>query len=131
MPVAESAPILQNLMKVDGLMLASTPPVSTASKSPSSSPATAAPMAAIAEAQAASQTKLGPWKSNRLATRPAMMFESSPGIVSSQISGKLAPTPERNSRSMAPRTASGSARKLGARVSSRAYSGSIRRVAVR
>ena len=68
-------------------MLRSMPPAITASKSPWISPSTAEFVAAMAEAQAASITKLGPRKLNRLATRPAMQFDSSPGIVSSVISG--------------------------------------------
>ena len=61
-PVAESAPILQNFTNVAAPMLRSIPPVTTASKSCAINPSTAAIMAAIAEAQAASQTKFGPWK---------------------------------------------------------------------
>jgi hypothetical protein len=86
-PVAESAPILQNFTKLDAPMLRSMPPVMAASNSWFTSPSTAASMAARADAQAASTTKLGPCRSNRLATRPAMTLPSSPGMVSSVISG--------------------------------------------
>jgi len=55
-PVADSAPILQNLTNALTPMLRSTPPVTTASYLPSASPPTAASIAAIADAQAASTT---------------------------------------------------------------------------
>jgi hypothetical protein len=90
----------------------------------------AAPIAAIAEAQAASTTKLGPWRSNRLANRPAMMLASSPGMVSSVISGRRWPTPACSSPAIAERTAAGRAAKLGAAASSWATSGNDRRRAV-
>jgi hypothetical protein len=53
-PVADSAPIAQNLMKLDAPLLRSIPPVMTVSKSPSFNPAIDASIAAIADAQAAS-----------------------------------------------------------------------------
>ncbi len=56
MPVAESAPIAQNLTKVEAPMLRSMPPVTTASYSPSIRPSIEESIAAIAEAQAASTT---------------------------------------------------------------------------
>ena len=55
-PVAESAPILQNFTKLVGPMFRSRPPVSTASKCPATRPSQAALIAARAEAQAASVT---------------------------------------------------------------------------
>ena len=71
-------------------MLRSTPPVIATSNSCASSPSTVASIAASADAQAASVVKLGPWRLNRLATRPAMQLPSSPGIVSSVIAGSQA-----------------------------------------
>ncbi len=85
-PVAESAPILQNFTNPSTPMFRSMPPVTTASKSWAWSPCTAALRAANPEAQAASVVKLGPRRLNRFATRPAITFESSPGMVSSVIS---------------------------------------------
>jgi hypothetical protein len=54
LPVADSAPILQNFTKVEAPMLASMPPVRTASQSPARKRSTAASSAAIADAHAAS-----------------------------------------------------------------------------
>ena len=85
-PVAESAPILQNFTNASTPMLASMPPVTTASYWCSTSPRTAVSSAASPEAHAASVVKFGPRRLNRLATRPAMTLASSPGIVSSVIS---------------------------------------------
>jgi hypothetical protein len=87
-------------------------------------------MAASAEAQAASQAKFGPWKSNRLAMRPAMQLASSPGMESSVISGSRAAIRSWVSRARVSRTASGSAVKDGASASARAYSGKKTRSAV-
>ena len=56
MPVAESAPILQNFTKVEAPMLRSMPPVTATSKSFCDQPSTAELIAAIAEAHAASHT---------------------------------------------------------------------------
>ena len=89
-PVAESAPILQNFTKVDGPMFRSTPPVRTASQCPPASRSIAASTAAKVEAQAASVMKFGPRRFRTFATRPEMMFGSSPGIVSSVIGGSIA-----------------------------------------
>ncbi len=85
-PVADSAPILQNFTNAATPMLRSTPPVITASDWCACRPALAADIAASADAQAASVVKLGPRKLNSAATRPAMMFASSPGMVSSVMS---------------------------------------------
>ena len=79
---------MQNLMKPLTLLLRSTPPLSTTSYWWSSSPPMAAFMAARVDAQAASVTKFGPRKLNRLQTRPAITLDSSPGMVSSVISGE-------------------------------------------
>ena len=123
-PVADSAPILQNFTNAPMPILRSIPPVTTASYCPSLSPSAAAVRAASPEAQAASVVKLGPLKLNRFATRPAMMFASSPGMVSSVISGNWL----RNDRVVSARTASwvapGSAANAGERTSSRVNSGS-------
>ena len=72
-------------------MLRSMPPVIATSKSFSISPSTAELIAAIADAHAASTTKFGPWKLKILAIRPAMQLASSPGMVSSVISGRSFP----------------------------------------
>ncbi len=88
-------------------------------------------MAAIAEAQAASTTKLGPRKLNRLARRPATQLPSSPGMVSSFTPGSHSSRFWWSSPSMAPRTSSGSEAKLPARSSSRRSSGYMRRMTVR
>ena len=108
-PVADSAPILLNLMNDVGPMLASTPPVITMSKAPSRSPSTAAVMAAMDDAHAASVTKFGPCRSNSDATRPAMMLDSSPGMVSSVMAGKRPSTPARSWSDRARCCSSGSA----------------------
>ena len=65
--------------------------------------------AAMADAQAASVVKLGPWKLKTAATRPAMMFASSPGMVSSLMIGKCARTRSIVSSTIAVFTFSGSA----------------------
>ena len=90
-----------------------------------------ASIAASADAQAASVVKLGPWRLNRLATRPAMQLPSSPGIVSSVITGSQASKLACSSPSIVERTSAGSAAKLAARSSSRARSGNMIRSAVR
>jgi len=59
-----------------------------------------------------------------------MMLASSPGMVSSVMSGKRSATPARNSRSIASRTSAGRLRRLGEPASSRAYSGKSSRQAV-
>lgn len=129
-PVADSAPILQNLTKTPAPMLLSTPPVTTASYWPSARPSAAALSAASPDAQAASVVKLGPRKLNRFAIRPAMMFANSPGMVSSVMSGDRA----RNDRVVSAMTASlvlaGSDEKAADRESSRVNSGSRIRVVV-
>ncbi len=89
-PVAESAPILQNFTKASTPMFRSTPPVTAASYWWSTSPRTAASRAASPDAQAASVVKFGPRRLNRLAIRPAMTLDSSPGIVSS-VMGRVLP----------------------------------------
>ena len=86
-PVAERAPIFENFTNEFVPMLRSTPPVIAASQWPATSMSTAASRAANVEAQAASAVKFGPRRLSTLATRPERMFESSPGIVSSVISG--------------------------------------------
>ena len=129
MPVADSAPILQNFTYPVASMLRSTPPVTAASKSPACSPRMAADIAASPEAHAASVVKLGPRKLNRFATRPAITFASSPGMVSSVISSNPARNEARVSASTASRTGSGSAANDGAAHSSRANLGNwIRRL---
>jgi hypothetical protein len=85
-PVADSAPILQNFTNAATPMLRSTPPLTAASYWCACRPDTAADMAASPEAQAASVVKFGPRRLNTAATRPAMMLASSPGMVSSVIS---------------------------------------------
>ncbi len=67
--------------------------------------------------------KFGPRKSKRLATRPAMTFASSPGIVSSVISANRDRYPLRVSWMIAARVASGSMVNDGADASSRNASG--------
>jgi hypothetical protein len=59
-----------------------------------------------------------------------MMLDSSPGMVSSLITGQRPATPDRISSTTARRTSSGSAAKLGARLSSWAYSGNMMRAEV-
>ena len=88
-------------------MLRSIPPVTTASNSCSTSPSIEASIAAIAEAQAASTTKLGPRRLNRLETRPARQLPSSPGIVSSVTGGSHPSMFECSSRAIASRALSG------------------------
>ncbi len=122
-PLGDSAPMAQNFTKLDTPMLRSTPPVMAASNSWATSPSIVASIAAIAEAQAASTVKFGPWRLKRLAMRPAMQLASSPGIVSSVIAGSRASRLPCSSPSMAPRTSAGSAAKLSACASSRASSG--------
>jgi hypothetical protein len=113
----------QNFTKLDTPMLRSTPPVTATSNSRAVRPSIAASIAAIAEAQAASTVKFGPCRLKRFAMRPAMQLLSSPGIVSSLISGSHASRFPCSSASMAARTSAGSAAKLPARSSSRASSG--------
>jgi hypothetical protein len=86
-PVADSAPILQNFTNAATPMLRSTPPVTAASYWCEARPCAAAHTPASPEAQAASVVKFGPRKLNRLAIRPAITLASSPGMVSSVISG--------------------------------------------
>ncbi len=88
LPVALSAPILQNLTKMLAPMLRSTPPVSTASTWPAVNSSTAALIAAKLEAQAASVMKLGPRRLSTLATRPETMLGTSVmgGMVASMRS---------------------------------------------
>jgi hypothetical protein len=112
-------------------MLRSIPPVIATSNSFASRPSTVASIAASADAQAASVVKLGPWKSKRLATRPARQLASSPGIVSSVITGSQSSKLACSSPSIFERTSAGSAAKLAARSSSRARSGKRIRSAVR
>ena len=131
MPVADSAPILQNFTKVDAPMLRSMPPVTATSNSCSTKPPMDASNAAMADAQAASVTKFGPWKSNRLAMRPARMLPSSPGIVSSLMGGSQASMFACSSASTAARTPGSRAANDGAFSSSRASSGKVMRSAVR
>ena len=88
-PVAESAPILQNFTNASTPMLRSRPPVTTASNWWSARPVTAELSAARPEAQAASVVKFIPRRLNRFATRPAMTFASSPGMVSSVMAKTL------------------------------------------
>ena len=88
MPLGDSAPMAQNFTKLDTPMLRSTPPVMATSNSCAARPSIVASIAAIAEAHAASTVKFGPWRLKRLAMRPAMQLASSPGIVSSVISGR-------------------------------------------
>ena len=80
-------------------------------------------MPASAEAQAASVVKFGPRRLNSAATRPAMMFDSSPGIVSSVIVGRPETNPWRASALIAPWTSAGSAANEGELASSRSNSG--------
>ncbi len=87
-------------------------------------------IAARPDAQAASVVKLGPRKLNRLATRPAMMFASSPGIVSSVMPGVSAANDLCASAMICSRMFSGTAWKLGALRSSRANSGNWIRMLV-
>ena len=111
-------------------MLRSTPPVTTASNWCWTSPSIEAARAASVEAQAASTTKLGPCRSNRLATRPAMQLPSSPGMVSSVIWGRCAPMRSCISAMIAARTSAGNARNDGAPARSRTVSGKATRRAV-
>ena len=129
LPVALRAPILQNLMKLLAPMLRSTPPVSTASQCPWVSNSTEALMAARAEAQAASVMKLGPRRLSTLAMRPETMLASSPGMLSSVISGNLLAARSRHCAKIASRTAFGNCWNSGACSSKWAYSGkAIRRL---
>jgi hypothetical protein len=130
-PVGESAPIAQNFTKLETPILRSTPPAIATSNSRSVSPWTAASIAAIAEAHAASTVKFGPWRLNRLAIRPAAQLASSPGMVSSVTSGSQASMFALSSRSIVARTSPGSAAKLSACSSSRASSGKVIRRVVR
>ena len=121
----------QNLMYELALMLRSIPPVIATSNSCVIRPSTVASIAASADAQAASVVKFGPWRLNRLATRPAMQFPSSPGIVSSEIPGSQSSIRARSCCSIVARTSAGSAAKLSVRSSSRASSGNMIRSVVR
>src|SRR5664280_818649 len=82
------------------------------------------------DAACASVVKLGPRKLNRLATRPAMMFASSPGIVSSVMPEVSAANDLCASAMICSRMFSGTAWKLGALRSSRANSGNWIRMLV-
>ena len=112
-------------------MFRSTPPVTTASKSPLTSPCTAADVAARPEAQAASVVKFGPRKSKRFAIRPASTLDSSPGMVSSVIACSWARNPSCHSPRIAARASAGSAANEGARSRSRRNSGNWMRNDVR
>ena len=130
-PVAERAPIFENFTKEFVPMLRSTPPVITASQWPATSMSTAASRAAKVDAQAASAVKLGPRRLSTLATRPERMFESSPGIVSSVISGIRARTTSVHRERIALRTSAGRSRNSFASRSRRRYSGNEMRSVVR
>ena len=130
-PVAESAPILQNFTKPCTPMLRSMPPVIAASYSWLASPWKAAEVAARAEAQAASVVKFGPRKSKRFATRPARTLASSPGIVSSLMSGSWARKCSCHWERIPVRTSAGSAAKEGVCSRSRRSSGNWMRSDVR
>ncbi len=80
-------------------------------------------MPASAEAQAASVVKFGPRRLNRAATRPAMMFDSSPGIVSSVMVGRPETNRSRASARIAAWTSAGRAANDGDAASSRSNSG--------
>src|SRR5688572_20225159 len=67
-------------------------------------PLTACESAASEAAQAASTVKLGPFRLKVLAMRPAITFESSPGIVSSLIVHKPALKLESTSAAIAARS---------------------------
>ena len=92
---------------------------------------TAASRAANVEAQAASAVKFGPRRLSTLATRPERMFESSPGIVSSVISGIPFATTSCQRERMALRTSAGRSRNSFASSSRRRYSGNEMRSVVR
>ena len=130
-PVAERAPILQNFTKPLTPMLRSTPPVTTASKSPLASPCTAMVVAASPDAHAASVVKFGPRKSNRLAIRPASTLDSSPGMVSSVMSSSWARNRSCHSARIAERASAGSDAKAGVCSRSRRNSGNRMRSEVR
>ena len=112
-------------------MLRSTPPVITASQWPATSMSTAASRAANVEAQAASAVKFGPRRLRTFATRPERMFDSSPGIVSSVISGIRFVTTSFQRERMALRTSAGRSRNSFASPSRRRYSGNEIRSVVR
>ena len=92
---------------------------------------TAASRAANVEAQAASAVKFGPRRLSTLATRPERMFDSSPGIVSSVISGIPFRTTSCQRERMASRTGAGRSRNSFVSVSRRRYSGNEMRSVVR
>ena len=131
LPVALSAPILQNLTKTLAPMLRSTPPVITASTWPEVSSSTAALMAAKLEAQAASVMKLGPRRLSTLATRPETMLGSSPGMVSSVMGGMTASSRSNHWLRIASCTAGGSCLNSVADSSALRYSGNWMRMVVR
>ena len=131
MPVALSAPILQNFTKLDGPMLRSTPPVRTASQWPSTSRSIADSIAAKLEAHAASVMKFGPRRLSRFATRPLMMLASSPGIVSSVMGGSRLSRAWCQRDRMAVRTSKGRSRNSATPVSALWNSGNITRRLVR
>jgi hypothetical protein len=112
-PVADSAPILQNFTNEAAPMLRSIPPLTATSYWCETRPWVADQTAARPDAHAASVVKFGPWKLNRFATRPAVTLASSPGIVSSVISNRLARNPLRVSARISRRTSSGSASNAG------------------
>ena len=130
-PVAESAPIFENFTNEFVPMLRSTPPVTTASQWPATSMSTAASNAAKVDAQAASVVKFGPRRFRTFATRPERMFDSSPGIVSSVMSGMFRATTSDQRARIASRTAAGRSRNSFASSSSRRYSGNEMRSVVR
>ena len=77
-------------------------------------------------------TKFGPRRLKTLATRPAMMLPSSPGIVSSVITGSQASQRCRQLARRSPRAPPSAARANWRRASSsRANSGKLMRSAVR
>jgi hypothetical protein len=130
LPVALSAPILQNLTKMLAPMLRSTPPVMTASTWPEVSSSTDALSAAKLEAQAASVMKLGPRRLSTLATRPETMLGSSPGMVSSVMGGRVASMRSCHWPRIASRTAGGSWENSLTDSSARRYSGNWMRMVV-
>ena len=130
-PVAESAPIFENFTNEFVPMLRSTPPVSTASQWPATSMSTAASTAANVDAHAASAVKFGPRRFSTFATRPERMFDSSPGIVSSVMSGRPLRTTSDHRERIVSRTAGGRSRNSFVSFSRRRYSGNEMRSVVR
>jgi len=86
--------------------------------------------AASPDAQAASVVKLMPRKLHRFAIRPAMMFDSSPGMVSSVMSGNRLRNDWLVSAMTASRVLAGSDANVADRASSRVNSGSCIRMVV-